>query len=167
MIDLKSFTAFLEKNFQFICGVPCTYFKDLLSYLENQKSKVKLKHVFTTREDEAVGIASGVAFSGKQTVLYMQNSGLGTIGDALTSLVQLYKLSMLLLISYRGLEPDRNFPEHSLMGDVTEAVLKAYNLPFLVLSEDKWMDDITQMIKLMEKTLSPVALLIKKGVLSE
>ena len=68
----------------------------------------------------------------------MQNSGLATIGDALTSLAQLYKIPLLLLVSYRGLEPDKDFPEHSVMGKVTEDVLKAYNIPSWEIVEDGW-----------------------------
>ncbi|MBD3191247.1 MAG: hypothetical protein GF308_11415 [Candidatus Heimdallarchaeota archaeon] len=167
MIDLKEFNSFIEKNFHYVCGVPCSYYKDYLDFLTLHKNETKVKHIAATREDEAVGIASGVVFSGKQALVYMQNSGLGNIGDALTSLAQLYKLPMLLLISYRGLEPDRDFPEHSLMGDVTEPVLQSLQLTYGVLSENNWKIEMERAIKAMEQESSPVALLVKKGVLSQ
>ncbi|MFX1538007.1 MAG: thiamine pyrophosphate-binding protein [Promethearchaeota archaeon] len=167
MIDPSAFISFLEKNFQYICGVPCSYFKEMLAYLAAYETKTQLKHVFATREDEAIGIAAGVVFSGKRVLVYMQNSGLGNIGDALTSLVQLYKLPMLLLISYRGLEPDRDFPEHSIMGEVTEPVLNALKVPYFDLLEDTWETAMKRAVKKMEETSSPVALLVKKGVLSK
>jgi len=129
MIEPGEFVSFIGKEFQYITGVPCSYFKQFLSYLGSRETELRLKHLLATREDEAIGIASGVALSGKKPLVYMQNSGLGNIGDALTSLAQLYKLPMLLLISYRGLEPDRDFPEHSIMGKVNEPVLKALKVP--------------------------------------
>lgn len=167
MIDPRDFISFLEKEFQFISGVPCSYFKEFLAYLASHEPEIKIKHVYATREDEAIGIASGIAFSGKRALVYMQNSGLGNIGDALTSLAQLYKLPMLILISYRGLESDKDFPEHSIMGEVNEPVLKALNVPYWDLSEDRWETDIKNASKKMEETSSPVALLVKKGVLCQ
>ncbi|MFX0117559.1 MAG: thiamine pyrophosphate-binding protein [Candidatus Hodarchaeota archaeon] len=165
MIDPSDFLSFLEQRFQYICGVPCSYFREFLAYLASHEAGTFLKHIYTTREDEAIGIASGIAFSGKKALIYMQNSGLGNIGDALTSLAQLYKLPMLILISYRGLEPDKDFPEHSLMGEVTEPVLKALKVPYWELSEERWQADVRNALEIMNDMSSPVALLIKKGVL--
>jgi phosphonopyruvate decarboxylase len=167
MINLETYLSFLEDHFQFICGVPCSYFKDFLIHLNSQASKLQFKHILATREDEAIGIASGIVFSGKRVIVYMQNSGLGNIGDALTSLAQLYKLPMLILISYRGLEPDRDFPEHSIMGEVTEPMLNAMNVPYFDLTNDKWESNMNSAIEKLEETSSPVALLVKNGVLSQ
>lgn len=167
MIDPSEFKSFLEKNFHYIAGVPCSYFKEFLAYLASHETETQLKHIYATREDEAIGIASGVAFSGKRALIYMQNSGLGNIGDVLTSLAQLYKLPMLILISYRGLEPDNDFPEHSIMGEVTEPVLKALKVPYWDLSEDRWKTDMQNAMKKMTEITCPVALLVKKGVLSK
>jgi phosphonopyruvate decarboxylase len=167
MIDPKEFISFLETKFQFISGVPCSYFKEFLAYLAIHEEETRLKHIYATREDEAIGIASGAAFSGKRALIYMQNSGLGNIGDALTSLAQLYRLPMLILISYRGLEPDKSFPEHSIMGEVNEPVLKALNVPYWNLSEETWKTDMQNALQKMEETSCPAALLVKKGVLSQ
>ena len=168
LINPSSFLNFLEdKNFSTITGVPCSYFKDFLVYLASIEEETPMKHFIATREDEAVGIASGVAFATKRAVVYLQNSGLGNIGDALTSLAQLYKLPMLLLISYRGLLPDKDYPEHSIMGEVSEAFLKALKVPYWNLTVDNWGKIMTEAIERMEKINSPVALLIEKGVLSQ
>jgi phosphonopyruvate decarboxylase len=167
MINLDEFLLFLESQFHYISGVPCSYFKEFLAFLESNKSRTQLKHVYATREDEALGIASGVAFSEKKAIVYMQNSGLGNIGDALTSLAQLYKLPMLLLISYRGQELDKDFPEHSIMGEVNEPILKALKVPYWNLSEHEWKKDIQTALKEMEESSCPVALLVEKGVLCQ
>ena len=167
IINSNLFLKFLEDHkFTTITGVPCSYFKDLLIYLDNEFDQTKFKHILATREDEAVGIASGVAFTKRRAIVYLQNSGLGNIGDALTSLAQLYKLPMLLLISYRGLLPDKDFPEHSIMGDVSEDFLNALKVPYRFLEYEKWQETMEEAIDLMEKTQSPVAFLVQKGVLS-
>ncbi|MFX0211152.1 MAG: thiamine pyrophosphate-binding protein [Candidatus Hodarchaeota archaeon] len=167
MIDPNEFISIMETQFQYISGVPCSYFKEFLAYLTSHQSETQLIHIYATREDEAVGIASGVALSEKKAVIYMQNSGLGNVGDALTSLAQLYKLPMLLLISYRGLELDRDFPEHSLMGEVNEPVLKALRVPYWKLTEEDWRNDVKIAVETMEETSAPVALLVEKGVLCQ
>ena len=164
MINQNEFFSFLEKKFDYICGVPCSYFKEMLNYLIKYQGN-KLKHILATREDEALGIASGVVLSRKQALVYMQNSGLGNIGDALTSLTQLYKLPMLLLISYRGLEADREFPEHSLMGEVNEPVLEAFRIPYWILTNENWNSVMEEATQKMNEISLPVALLVDKGVL--
>jgi len=167
MIDPEKFVAFIDDKFEFICGVPCSYFKEMLIYLGKYKSKNKLDHFVATREDEAIALASGVALAGNRALVYIQNSGLGNIGDALTSLAQLYRLPMLILISYRGLESDRDFPEHSLMGDVTESVLRALKVPFSDLTTDNWKSDMINGIDTMNEAIAPVVLLVRQGVLNK
>lgn len=167
MIDPAAFVQFIDENFQFMCGVPCSYFKEMLIYLETYESKNELDHFLATREDEAIALASGVALSGKPALVYMQNSGLGNIGDALTSLAQLYKLPMLILVSYRGLEPDKDFPEHSVMGDVTEAVLEAMKIAYFELTVENWEADMKNAMKETVEKSSPVVLLVRQGVLNQ
>ena len=165
MIDTVYLINFLkDKGFSLSSGVPCSYFKDLINTLEKEQ---EIKYIPATREDEAVGIAAGYYLGGKQSFLIMQNSGLATIGDALTSLAQLYKIPILIFVSYRGLEPDLDFPEHLIMGDVTENVLKSYQVPYWNLEEENWQTVLEQSIEKMNETSLPVCILVKKGVLSE
>ncbi|TFF94508.1 hypothetical protein EU546_04770 [Candidatus Thorarchaeota archaeon] len=164
MINSPEILSFLhERGFSFATGVPCSYFSRLIEALENHDL---IRYIPATREDEAVGIASGIALGRSRAFVIMQNSGYATIGDALTSLAQLYRLPMLLIVSWRGLEPDRDFPEHSLMGEVTEDALIAYRVPFWQLTEEEWEKTLTEAIDHMDRTSRPVALLIEQGVMS-
>ena len=163
MIDTSEFLTFLQDTgFSFAAGVPCSYFSRMINEFEKQES---IRYIPATREDEAVGIASGVAFGGERAFVIMQNSGYATIGDALTSLAQLYKLPMLLIISWRGLEPDQDFPEHSLMGEVTEETLTGYRVPYWELKDEGWKEVIETALTKMDETSRPVALLVEQGVL--
>ena len=165
MIDNTQFLDYLsEQGFTLASGVPCSYFKDTLITLDTHE---KIDYIPATREDESVGIATGYFFGGKHCFLIMQNSGLATIGDALTSLTQLYQIPMLIFVSYRGLEPDATFPEHIIMGDVTENVLKAYEVPYWKLDEERWKEILNQALKIMNETSLPVCILVEKGVLSQ
>lgn len=166
MINIQEFISYLSnQDFTLSSGVPCSYFKDLFINLEKNPD---IYYIPATREDEAVGIATGYYLGdGKKCFLIMQNSGLANIGDALTSLAQLYKIPLLLFVSYRGLKPDNDFPEHSIMGEVTESVLDAYKVPYWNLGEINWIKTLEAAISKMEKTSLPVCLLVEKGVLSE
>ena len=166
MIDLNEFVSFVEENFDLISGVPCSYFKEFLSQLVHQENST-IKHLYATREDEAIAIAAGAALSNKRALVYMQNSGLGNIGDALTSLVQLYNLPMLLLISYRGLKDDNDFPEHSIMGEINNCLLESLNLHYWDLDVNDWEMRMKEALNFMDKHSTPVVLLVKKGVLSQ
>jgi phosphonopyruvate decarboxylase len=163
MINTSDFLDFLqERRFSFATGVPCSYFSRVINEFEKQEA---IRYIPAAREDEAVGIASGVAFGEERAFAIMQNSGYATIGDALTSLAQLYRLPMLLIISWRGLEPDRDFPEHSLMGEVTEETLTGYQVPYWELKEEEWQETVEVALTKMNETSRPVALLVKQGVL--
>jgi len=163
MIDPSEFLNFLrEKKFTFATGVPCSYFSRMINEFEMHQESIT--YIPATREDEAVGIASGVAFGGSRAFVIMQNSGYATIGDALTSLAQLYKLPILLFISWRGLEPDHDFLEHSIMGNVTKEALAAYQVPYWELTDENWRRTIDLALTKMGESSRPVALLVKQGV---
>ncbi|MHA1993858.1 MAG: hypothetical protein ACW97Z_04915 [Candidatus Hodarchaeales archaeon] len=167
MINLDEFTVFIEENFDLVSGVPCSYFKDFLSYLTNQEGVSQLKHLIATREDEAIAIATGAALSKKRALVYMQNSGVGNIGDALTSLVQLYKLPMMILISNRGLLEDIDFPEHSIMGEINNSLLESLNLRYWDLEIENWQKNMKNALTEMKDQSLPVVLMVKQGVLSQ
>jgi len=156
--------AIKQQDLSIVSGVPCSYFKDLLISLESDS---EIRYVPATREDEAIGVICGAYFGGKKGMAIMQNSGFAVIGDALTSLAQLYEIPILLLVSWRGLEPDKDFPEHSIMGEVTEDALRAYRVPYWELKEEDWQSTLEHAIKTMNETMRPVCLLVNDGVLSK
>ncbi len=165
MIDSVELISYLHKHgLNLATGVPCSYFKQLLIELEKSD---KINYIPATREDEAVGISCGYYLGGQNSFVLMQNSGLATIGDVLTSLAQLYQIPLLLFVSYRGLEPDATFPEHLLMGDVTEDVLNAYNVPYEILYEEGWQDTIDRALEEMNANKTVVCILVEKGVMDE
>ena len=84
-IDILNYLS--ENNFELSTGVPCSYFRELLIELDKSAD---IQYIAATREDEAVGIACGYYLGKKNCFLIMQNSSLATIGDAFTSLAQLY-----------------------------------------------------------------------------
>jgi len=64
MINPSEFLSFLrEKGFSFATGVPCSYFARIINELVDRNV---INYIPASREDEAVGIASGLAFGEKR-----------------------------------------------------------------------------------------------------
>ncbi len=64
----------LGRGFGPMTGVPCSYFKSLIQYVDESD---QIKHYIASSEGEAMGIAAGFSLSGKIPVVYMQNDGYG------------------------------------------------------------------------------------------
>ena len=94
----RNFFNFLVKNgIEDFIGVPDSTMK----YIIDEGLK-KNKILIATREEEAIGIASGISMSGKKSLVFMQNAGFANSLSTITSLVQLYEIPMILLIGWRG-----------------------------------------------------------------
>lgn len=100
------------KEYDFVVGVPCSKLKNFTDKIEN--------YIPCSREDEAMSLAVGSWFVGKNPLVFIQNSGLGNIVDVVTSLIKPYDIEEIsLLISKR----DQPF-HHSFMGSITEDLLR-------------------------------------------
>lgn len=153
-------SALKKHEFNFFVGVPCTILK---STIETLLADPEVTCIIATREEEAIGIATGVSLSGKKPVVFMQNSGLGDSINALTSLVLLYKIPMLLLITWRGYQ-GKDAPEHLIMGKCMPKLLRNVGVPAQVLPKKGAEKVISGAAKMIEKKHAPVALVIKRGV---
>ncbi|MET7437762.1 hypothetical protein ACWERY_22340 [Streptomyces sp. NPDC004082] len=104
-------------------GTPCGILAPLFTAIGERANLLTVG-----REDNAVGMAAGAALTGRAPVVLMQNSGLGQCVNALASLVLPYQLAMLLIVSLRGVDPDRT-QENLVMGTVTEPLLGHLGIP--------------------------------------
>jgi sulfopyruvate decarboxylase TPP-binding subunit len=108
---------------KFVVGVPCSKLKDKVDYN---------KAIIATREDEALSMAVGASLMGKETQVFMQNSGLNNALDVITSLLKPYNISIPLLISLRT-KPEH----HSFMGKVTIKLLELLDYKNYEIVEEK------------------------------
>jgi len=150
-----------EQGFDSFVGVPCSILQDILDYLI---SDPEITYIPATREDEAIGIAVGAYFGGKRPVVFLQNSGLGLSINALTSLVLLYQIPILFLMTWRGYE-GADAPEHHIMGKCTDKLLKDIELLAFTLTKKNIKETILHAINIMEKDKKPVALLLREGII--
>ncbi len=156
------FCSMLKSHgFDFSTGVPCSILKDIILYLS---SRPDIPYIPATREDEALGIATGAYLAGKKPIVLMQNSGLGSAINPLASLDMLYKIPMLLLISWRGYQ-SKDAPEHLIMGEVTIKLLEDIGIPVQVLSKDAAQAAISASIRSMEEKQFPAAAILRRGII--
>jgi len=161
MVSASQFCGMLKSHgFNFCTGVPCTILKDIILCLSSDPD---LPYIPATREDEAMGIATGAYLAGKQPVVMMQNSGLGSSINPLASLDILYRIPILLLISWRGYQ-GKDAPEHLIMGEAMLKLLDALGIPYQVVSEDNPEAAISASVRVMREREIPVAAILKSGI---
>jgi len=129
----KNIFNFLLKNgITDYLGVPDSTLKYFIS-----EGIQKKKILITTREEEAIGIATGIALSKHLPLVFMQNAGFGNCISTITSLVQLYKIPIIFLIGWRGyLSTDA--PEHIKLGKIQPDLLKILGLNSRIITEKNW-----------------------------
>ena len=117
------------------------------------------------KEEEGVGISAGAHLAGKKSAMLMQNHGLLTSINGIVSLAQLYRIPLLMLISYRGEMGERD-PWQTEGGLVTERVLDALGIMYRKMSDPSLVArDIRQAQTLAESSLRPVALLLTRELM--
>ncbi len=116
----------------FASGVPCSYLSALLHVAQTNP---RIRYVPAVREDVALGVASAASLVGPPGVVIMQNSGLGNVTNGLTSFNLLYRIPVLLVISWRG-QNGKDAPEHFIMGRKLLPLLDLLEVPYDVLAAD-------------------------------
>ncbi len=102
-------------------GVPCSYFTPLVNYMGADPG---MSYLPAASEGEAVAIAAGLVTGGRPAFALMQNSGLGNAVNPITSMLYIYQMPVVLLVSHRG-EPGRaDEPQHERMGQITEELIR-------------------------------------------
>src|SRR5271165_4809409 len=81
------------------------------------------------KEEEGVGLSAGAHLAGMRSAMLMQNHGFLASINGIVSLAHLYKIPLLMLISYRGEFGERD-PWQTQGGGVTEPVLQSLGIPY-------------------------------------
>jgi len=161
MLSSEQFIERLRgQGYSFFTGVPCSLLSGLISCLEKSPD-----YLPAVREDAAVGLCAGAYLAGRLPVLLMQNSGLGYSLNAFTSLNLIYRIPVLVIMSWRG-HLGKDAPEHIIMGEINEALLKTAGMEYAVLSEENAGEALASARACIEQGL-PFTLLVKKGLFDE
>ncbi len=119
------------------------------------------------KEEEGVGISAGAHLAGVKSAMLMQNHGFLASINGIVSLAFLYRIPLLMLISYRG-EFGEKDPWQTQGGGATEGLLQSLRIPYLRLDDPQHIARrIQQAQTLAESALQPVALLLTRDLMWE
>ena len=150
-----------EKGFGPYIGVPCSFLKPFINYTIDRED---IRYIAANNEGEAIAIASGAYLAGKCPVVMLQNSGLGNTINPLTSLNYVFKIPLLLIVTWRGEPGINDEPQHELMGQITADLLKVVrvNCDEFPTSDDEIEGKIAQAVHYMSQTSLPYAFIMHK-----
>ena len=164
VIQRKIFDYLLKNKICNFVGVPDSTMK----YFIDQGLK-RNKILIATREEEAIGIATGMSLfledseeiiskSQSNSLVFMQNAGFANSISTITSLVQLYQIPMIFLIGWRGFLKN-DAPEHTKIGKIQPKLLQALSLQSKILNEKNWKKSCDWALTLIKKG-KPCALIL-------
>ena len=150
---------YLKKNkIENFIGVPDSTLKHFID--ECQKNN---RIIISTREEEAIGIATGMTLSKSSSLVFMQNAGFANSISTITSLVQLYEIPMIFLIGWRGYLPD-DAPEHLKIGKIQPKLLSNIGLKNRIIDEKNWQKNCKWAVENIRKGI-PIALVVRRETL--
>ena len=123
--------------------------------------------VRVAKEEEGVGVSAGAHLAGAKSAMLMQNHGFLASINGIVSCAQLYRIPLLMLISYRGEFGERD-PWQTEGGGVTEDLLRALRIPFAHLDAASQVEHrIRKAQTLAYSANKPVALLLCRDLMWE
>ncbi len=82
-----------------VSALPETWLVHLIRMAEDDPEMILVR---LAKEEEGVGISAGAHFAGVKSAMLMQNHGFLASINGIVSFAQLYRIPLLMLISYRG-----------------------------------------------------------------
>ena len=170
MVNLeKLFDKLSELNIDFYTGVPDSLLNDFCLYALDHCDKNH--NIIAANEGNAIAIGTGYYLStGKVPVVYMQNSGIGNAMNPLLSLTHkdVYSIPMILILGWRGDPSIKDHSQHKPQGELTPVLMDDMDIPYEILDDDSTVFDKFEWAhKKAVEISSPVALIVKKGILSK
>src|SRR5205807_8076669 len=153
------YDALKKAGIGLVSALPETWLVHLIRMTDEDPDMILVR---LAKEEEAVGISAGAHFAGVKSAMLMQNHGFMASINGIVSFAHLYKIPLLMLISYRGSFGERD-PWQTQGGNVTEPLLRAMNIPYSCLDASASVEKrIAQAHTLAESSLQPVALLLTR-----
>src|SRR3954470_21799425 len=151
-------------DIRLLSALPETWLVHLIR-MADEDPEVQL--VRLAKEEEGVGISAGAHLAGVEAAPLMQNHGFLQSVNGIVGVSRLYRIPLLMLISYRGEFGERD-PWQTEGGGVTEDVLRALRIPFSSLDHvDHVPARIAKAQTLALSANKPVALLLCRDLMWE
>jgi sulfopyruvate decarboxylase subunit alpha len=153
-----------ECDIRLVSALPETWLVHLIRLTDADPEMTLIR---LAKEEEAVGISAGAHFAGIKSAMLMQNHGFMASINGIVSFAHLYKIPLLMLISYRGTFGERD-PWQTQGGNATEPLLRALGIPYFFLDQ---VEAVKKRIRhaqtLAESSLQPVAVLLTRDLMWE
>src|SRR5215471_4595742 len=120
-----------ECDIRLVSALPETWLVHLIRMTDEDPEMILVR---LAKEEEAVGISAGAHFAGVKSAMLMQNHGFLASINGIVSCAQLYRIPLLMLISYRGEFGERD-PWQTQGGGATEPLLQALHIPYSFLDD--------------------------------
>ncbi len=155
----KIITAVKQSGVEFILAVPdIVTSKGLLFPIAADK---ELKLVRVCKEDECIGIASGLTYCDKRALVLIQYTGFLDSLNAIRAVAVEYRQPIVMMVGLLGHEPERAPKESGRYGvRIIEPICDAMSIPHEVIGQDS---DVAKIKPAIDKAYAdsyPVALLI-------
>src|SRR6476619_7176515 len=119
------YSCLKDVGVRIVSALPETWLVHLIRMAEDD---AEMTLVRLAKEEEGVGISAGAHLAGVKSAMLMQNHGFLASINGIVSLAHLYKIPLLMLISYCG-EFGELDPWQTQGGGVTEPLLNALGIP--------------------------------------
>lgn len=147
-----------------VSALPETWLVHLIRMAEDDPQMILVR---LAKEEEGVGISAGAHFAGVKSAMLMQNHGFLASINGIVSFAQLYRIPLLMIISYRGHFGERD-PWQTQGGSVTEPILRALGIPYSFLDDPAKVEKrIAEAQTLAYSMLHPTALLLTRELMWE
>ncbi len=158
IVDITLYEMIKDSGIDLILSLPCILLKGLLEEINKRQ---EIQNIPITREEEGVGIAAGAYLGGKTPALLIQNSGLGNSVNAIKSLLQLYKIPVVFIMSHRGAEGEKIIAQIP-MGQLTPSLLDILNIKKYNIDSLEKVKEIKKAVEFSKKSYQSVGILLKR-----
>ena len=162
-VDLKIYETIKDVGINLLLILPDNMIQGLIKVI-NEKNEIR--KITITREEEGMGIAAGAYLGGIKPAILMQNSGLGNSINAIKSLLQMYKIPILLIMSHRGGEGEKIMAQNQ-MGQVTFNLLECINLKYFIVNSVKTIENFKNAMLFMQDNSKSAAIVLERSLWRE
>src|SRR5437899_6462193 len=125
------YRALKGSGIRLLSALPETWLVHLIQIAEDDSEMTLVR---LAKAEEGVGLSAGAHFAGVKSAMLMQNHGFLAAINGIVSLAQLYRIPLLMLISYRGHFGERD-PWQTQGGGATEPLLRALWITYSFLDD--------------------------------
>lgn len=146
-----------------VLHLPSSTLKTVVGHFLAKDGRDGFRCVPIPREEEGVGILSGLVLAGVRAVMIIQDNGVGNMLTALNTFPAPYHLPLLVIVARRGGLGEYNSMIHHI-SERTEAILDAANVRYVQLDATtpiaRWADTIVRAQTFAETTHRPIFALV-------